>query len=119
MQTKLISLLATLMLGVAGCSGGSDGGGLRAWLDAGPGAALQEILGLVLIAFGLLSGLALWSYAPEDPAWVWEPVSNAAGVAGASIASSLVANVGGLVCVSGSARDRGFVLEASVPYATQ
>lgn len=82
---------------VSGQRGGARAkiAGGASWFDHGPGAAAQEVAGLVLIALGLLSGLALWSYAPEDPAWVWEPVSNAAGVAGASIASSLVRTVGG------------------------
>jgi len=78
---------------------------MASWFGHGPGAAIQEIVGLVLIALGLLAGLALWSYAPEDTAWAWEPVSNAAGVAGASIAASLVRTVGGfgaLVPAAGS-----------------
>jgi S-DNA-T family DNA segregation ATPase FtsK/SpoIIIE len=59
----------------------------------------QEVVGLLLISVGLIAGLALWSFDPADPAWVWKPVANAAGVAGASIAASLVRSVGGLGAV--------------------
>ncbi len=75
-------------------------GGRRASGDRalpGPWHALaREALGLGLLALGLLSGLALGSYDARDPIFVWEPVANAAGVAGALIAHSLLTTFGPL-----------------------
>jgi len=62
------------------------------------GAAALDValegVGLVLIALGLLSGLALWTYDPGDPTFVLEPVRNAAGPLGASLAALVVRAVG-------------------------
>ncbi len=48
-----------------------------------------EVAGLALVALGLLSGIALWSFSPWDPALSLEPVRNAAGPAGATLAAGL------------------------------
>jgi S-DNA-T family DNA segregation ATPase FtsK/SpoIIIE len=53
-----------------------------------------EICGLGLIALGLLAGLSLITYSPQDPAFRMAPVVNGAGVVGASIASVLVGAMG-------------------------
>ncbi len=85
----------------SGGSGRSGSSSARSWSERlGFGWLIgQEVVGLLLISLGLIAGLALWSFDPSDPAWVWAPVANAAGVAGASIAASLVRTVGGLGAV--------------------
>ncbi len=75
----------------------SKGGRPRAEARLRPFAALDlatEGLGIGLLAAGLVAALALWSYDPADPVFRFEPVRNAAGVAGASIASILMGSVG-------------------------
>jgi S-DNA-T family DNA segregation ATPase FtsK/SpoIIIE len=55
---------------------------------------LEEVAGLLLVAFALLAALALFSYSPGDPAFRLVPVENSAGVLGASVASLLVGGLG-------------------------
>ena len=53
----------------------------------------RELLGLALIGLGALLGLALYSYAPEDPGWMAAtdgPVQNALGRPGATLAAPVV-----------------------------
>jgi S-DNA-T family DNA segregation ATPase FtsK/SpoIIIE len=57
----------------------------------------QELIGLGLVAVGLIFALLLGSYAPEDPSWLSAteaPVNNILGRFGASIASPLMIIVG-------------------------
>jgi S-DNA-T family DNA segregation ATPase FtsK/SpoIIIE len=70
---------------------GREGGRVRALVANG---FAQESLGLLLIGVGLVSALALGTYDPADPSFRFVPVENAAGVAGASIARTLVAGLG-------------------------
>jgi S-DNA-T family DNA segregation ATPase FtsK/SpoIIIE len=70
---------------------GREQGRVRNLVAAG---LAQEVLGLLLIGLGLLSALALGTYDPNDPAFRFVPVANAAGVAGASIARLLVGVLG-------------------------
>ncbi|MDJ0787123.1 MAG: DNA translocase FtsK 4TM domain-containing protein [Myxococcota bacterium] len=63
----------------------------------------QEAAGIVLLGVALLGAIALLTYHPADPAFRIEPVENAAGVAGASLAALLVGatGAGALVPVAG------------------
>lgn len=57
----------------------------------------KEMLGLLMLAFGVMTALMLGSYAPEDPSWLSatdEPVQNVLGRFGASIASPLYVTIG-------------------------
>ncbi|SMX46316.1 DNA translocase FtsK [Actibacterium lipolyticum] len=57
----------------------------------------KELLGVALIAIGIMVGLLLASYVPEDPSWLSatdEPTANYLGRFGASIASPLNVIVG-------------------------
>ena len=65
-------------------------------LDSNTQAAIEqkgrELLGLTLIGLGILVGMMLWSYVPDDPSWLSatdEPAANWLGRTGASIASPL------------------------------
>ncbi len=52
----------------------------------------KELLGVGMIALGVMVALILWSYMPEDPGWMSatdEPAQNLLGRFGASIASPL------------------------------
>jgi len=69
-------------------AGGSDARGAAA-LDV----ALEGV-GLLLVALGLLAGLALWTYDPSDPTFVLGQVHNAGGPLGASLAALVVGAVG-------------------------
>ncbi len=53
----------------------------------------RELLGLALIGLAVLLGMALWTYAPEDPGWMAAtdgPVRNALGRPGATLAAPVV-----------------------------
>ncbi len=53
----------------------------------------RELLGLALMGLAVLLGLALWSYAPEDPGWMAAtdgPVQNALGRPGATVAAPIM-----------------------------
>jgi len=57
----------------------------------------KELLGLILLAIGVLAGLMLVSYVPEDPSWLSstsDPVQNLLGKFGASLASPLNVTIG-------------------------
>ncbi len=57
----------------------------------------RELVGLALIALGLVVGAMLWSYAPDDPSWLAatsEPARNMLGRVGASIASPMMVIAG-------------------------
>lgn len=55
---------------------------------------VAEASGLGLLATALLSGVALFTYVPSDPVLRLEPVGNAAGVVGATLAGGLVGILG-------------------------
>ncbi len=65
----------------------------------------SEILGLALIAFSLLSSLALATYSAADPVGHLEQVGNGAGPVGATLAGGLMQLLGGgaFVLVAGTA----------------
>ncbi len=66
------------------------------------GDVAGEILGVVLLALGAVTALALLTHDPGDPAFRLEPVHNAAGVVGASLSALLLEAVGlGSVVVVG------------------
>jgi len=57
----------------------------------------KELLGFLLIGFGVLVSMILWSYVPEDPSWLSAtdaPVQNMLGRFGASFASPLSVTIG-------------------------
>ncbi|GGE53329.1 DNA translocase FtsK [Actibacterium pelagium] len=65
-------------------------------LDSNTQAALEqkgrELMGLTLMGIGILVGMMLWSYVPDDPSWLSatdEPAANWLGRTGASLASPL------------------------------
>ncbi len=69
--------------------------------DATTQAALEqrgkELLGLLLLGLGIVVGLMLWSYSPDDPSWMLAtdgPVQNLLGRTGATIAAPLMMIVG-------------------------
>ncbi|MAT88376.1 MAG: cell division protein FtsK, partial [Aestuariivita sp.] len=56
-----------------------------------------ELLGLALIGLGILIGMMISSYSPEDPSWLSatdSPVQNILGVIGASIAAPVILILG-------------------------
>ena len=56
-----------------------------------------ELLGLGLIGLGVLIGIMISSYSPEDPSWLSAtdaPVQNILGVTGASIAAPVMLILG-------------------------
>lgn len=63
--------------------------------------AASEATGILLLFLALLSGLAVLSYEPADPLWMWTSVSNRAGIVGAHLAAMLFRSfgVGSLVVV--------------------
>ncbi|MEL7175220.1 MAG: DNA translocase FtsK 4TM domain-containing protein [Pseudomonadota bacterium] len=70
-------------------------------LDSNMQAAIEkrgkELVGLALLAVGVLTAAMLWSYSPEDPNWMAvtdEPVQNMLGRFGASVAAPLLMIVG-------------------------
>ena len=70
-------------------------------LDQGTQAMLErrgrEVLGLCLIGLGLGLAIMLSTYSPEDPSWMVatdQPIANAFGHFGASLASTLIIMVG-------------------------
>ncbi|MDF0600680.1 DNA translocase FtsK 4TM domain-containing protein [Psychromarinibacter sp. C21-152] len=57
----------------------------------------KELLGVTLVVLGVLTGMILFSYVPDDPSWMSatdEPARNLLGRFGASIASPLFIIVG-------------------------
>jgi DNA segregation ATPase FtsK/SpoIIIE, S-DNA-T family len=54
----------------------------------------QECVGLALLALVGLAGLSVWSYDPADPVLALEPVQNAGGSIGATLAAGLQRSVG-------------------------
>ncbi len=57
----------------------------------------KELLGLLMLTFGILVALMLISYSPDDPSWLSAtdaPVQNLLGKFGASIASPLFVTIG-------------------------
>lgn len=57
----------------------------------------KELVGILVIGFGVLVGLILGSYVPEDPSWLSAtdaPVNNILGTFGASLASPLYVTIG-------------------------
>ena len=66
-------------------------------LDQGTQAMLErrafEVFGALIVAVGLSVGLMLWTYSPEDPSWMVatdQPIQNAFGHFGASLASTMI-----------------------------
>jgi S-DNA-T family DNA segregation ATPase FtsK/SpoIIIE len=55
---------------------------------------LQECAGLALLGLATLAALALWTYHPADPVLSADPVGNAGGVIGATLAAALLRSVG-------------------------
>ena len=71
--------------------------------ESGPGVG-GEIAGVALLGVSLLALLALWTYHPNDPVFVLQPVSNAAGVVGATLAGWLYGAFGiGAITLVGAA----------------
>ncbi|MBW2371932.1 MAG: DNA translocase FtsK 4TM domain-containing protein [Deltaproteobacteria bacterium] len=60
----------------------------------------SEVSGLALVALGLLSGIALWTHSPWDPSLSLEPVRNAAGPVGATLAAGLLGGFGSAAWVA-------------------
>ncbi|MBI1416992.1 MAG: DNA translocase FtsK [Limimaricola sp.] len=57
----------------------------------------KELIGLVLIALGLMAAMMLWSYSPNDPNWMLAtdaPVQNWMGRPGAAIAAPVLMVIG-------------------------
>ncbi len=57
----------------------------------------KELLGLLMIALGLMVAAMLWSYTPDDPSWLSAtdaPARNLLGRFGATIASPLFVTIG-------------------------
>ena len=53
----------------------------------------KELLGVGLVALGVMLALILWSYAPSDPGWMSktdDPIQNLLGPFGAALASPLI-----------------------------
>ncbi|WP_208347207.1 DNA translocase FtsK [Pseudaestuariivita rosea] len=70
-------------------------------LDSTTQAALQkrgkELLGMALMALGVLTGMMLWSYSPDDPSFMMatdQPVQNWLGRLGANISAPLMMIIG-------------------------
>ncbi|MGQ0610052.1 MAG: DNA translocase FtsK 4TM domain-containing protein [Paracoccaceae bacterium] len=66
-------------------------------LDQGTQAMLErrafELFGALVVGVGLSVGLMLWTYSPEDPSWMVatdQPIKNAFGHFGASLASTMI-----------------------------
>jgi DNA segregation ATPase FtsK/SpoIIIE, S-DNA-T family len=87
--------------------GGRTARDVEADVEVGPGwsGAGAEILGLGLIAFSLLSALALFTYSSADPVGRLVEVENGAGPVGATVAGNLVKLLGpgAFVFVAGTA----------------
>ena len=71
------------------------------FLDSALQATLEkrtvELIGIGLTILGILMGLAVYSYSPEDPSWLAAtdaPVQNILGVAGASFAAPIMLILG-------------------------
>jgi S-DNA-T family DNA segregation ATPase FtsK/SpoIIIE len=54
----------------------------------------KQAAGSLLLALAALSAVALWTHDPRDAAFVWTSVSNAGGVAGASVSALLMRAAG-------------------------
>jgi len=57
-------------------------------------AFVQEAVGAGLLGLATFAAIALWSYAPGDPVWSADPVSNRGGRLGALVAAGLIESVG-------------------------
>jgi S-DNA-T family DNA segregation ATPase FtsK/SpoIIIE len=57
-------------------------------------ALVRECIGVALIGLAVLSALALWSYDPADVPFSTQPVHNAGGMLGATLAAVLLKTVG-------------------------
>jgi S-DNA-T family DNA segregation ATPase FtsK/SpoIIIE len=77
-------------------AGRSDGRALVHDPSLAPITKRREILGIFLLALGVLCTMALWSYRPNDGPWALpkQPTHNWVGPAGAMLADGLIAAFG-------------------------
>src|SRR5438093_6916318 len=57
-------------------------------------AFVREAAGVGLLGLAIFSAIALWSYAPGDPVWSADRVSNRGGRLGAIVAAGLFGGAG-------------------------
>ncbi len=66
----------------------------RSGESGGRFAVGREVAGVLLIGLALFATIGLWTYSPHDPLLSMEPVSNGAGVLGATLSGWLIQAVG-------------------------